>query len=205
MRDGGGEDSIGPGRGVSRRGFLGSVGSAVGAVAVAAPAPATPSAAATDGEHPVALSVNGRLHRLRVEPRRTLLDVLREDLGFTGTKLGCGRGECGACTVLIDGTPRYACLTLAVEAEARSITTVEGLMDGEALGPVQQAFVEEDALQCGYCTPGQVMSVEGLLRRNETPSVEEVREAVSGNLCRCGAYAHIVKAALRAAERRRGR
>jgi xanthine dehydrogenase YagT iron-sulfur-binding subunit len=139
------------------------------------------------------------------EARWTLLHVLREVIGLTGAKPGCERGECGACTVLIDGIPRYACLTLAVEAQGHEITTLEGLMDGEGLGPVQTAFVEADALQCGYCTPGQVMAVEGLLRANPNPSVEEIRRGVSGNLCRCGAYQHIFKAARRAAELKAGK
>jgi xanthine dehydrogenase YagT iron-sulfur-binding subunit len=131
--------------------------------------------------------------------------VLREVIGLTGAKPGCERGECGACTVLIDGIPRYACLTLAVEAQGHEITTLEGLMNGETLGPVQAAFVEADALQCGYCTPGQIMAVEGLLRANPNPSVEEIRRGVSGNLCRCGAYQHIFKAARRAAELKGGK
>jgi xanthine dehydrogenase YagT iron-sulfur-binding subunit len=129
--------------------------------------------------------------------------VLREKLGLTGTKVGCESGECGACTVLIDDVPRYACMTLAVEAEGRKITTLEGLMRGEELGPVQQAFKEHDAFQCGYCTPGQILSVEGLLRRNPKPSADEVRQGISGNLCRCGTYKHIVNAALKAAELKR--
>ena len=140
-----------------------------------------------------------------VETRWTLLHVLREVIGLTGAKPGCERGECGACTVLIDGIPRYACLTLAVEAQGREITTLEGLMDGEALGTVQVAFVEADAFQCGYCTPGQIMAVEGLLRSNPNPSTEEIRRGVSGNLCRCGAYQHIFKAARRAAELKGGK
>jgi xanthine dehydrogenase YagT iron-sulfur-binding subunit len=127
---------------------------------------------------------------------------LRERLGLTGTKVGCDRGECGACTVLIDDVPRYACLTLAIEAEGHQITTLEGIMQGEEPGPVQQAFIEQDAFQCGYCTPGQIMAVEGLLRANPTPSPEEIRQGVSGNLCRCGAYAHIFKAAEYAAQRK---
>jgi xanthine dehydrogenase YagT iron-sulfur-binding subunit len=139
------------------------------------------------------------------EARWTLLHVLREVIGLTGAKPGCERGECGACTVLIDGIPRYACLTLAVEAQGHEITTLEGLMNGETLGPVQAAFVEADALQCGYCTPGQIMAVEGLLRANPNPSVEEIRRGVSGNLCRCGAYPHIFKAARRAAELKGGK
>ena len=149
--------------------------------------------------------LNGETEEIAVsDPTVTLLDWLREARGLTGTKEACGRGECGACTVLIDDIPRYACLTLAVEAVGAAVTTVEGLLEGEALGPVQSAFVAEDAFQCGYCTPGQILSVEGLLRKNPQPSVEEIRTAVSGNICRCGAYPHIFKAAGRAARERRG-
>jgi xanthine dehydrogenase YagT iron-sulfur-binding subunit len=121
-------------------------------------------------------------------------------MGLTGTKVGCERGECGACTVLINGHPRYACLTLAVEAEGEEITTLEGLKEGEELGPVQKAFVEHDAFQCGYCTPGQIMAAEGLLRSNPNPSLEEIRLGMSGNLCRCGVYPNIFRAVRRAAE-----
>jgi xanthine dehydrogenase YagT iron-sulfur-binding subunit len=148
----------------------------------------------------VNLLINGLRRSLVVEPRWSLLYVLREKLGLTATKVGCERGECGACTVLIDEVPRYACLTLAVEAQGTSIVTLEGLMLGERLGPAQQAFAEQDAFQCGYCTPGQIMSAEGLLRNNSAPNSEEIRRAMSGNLCRCGAYAHIHKAIVRAAE-----
>ncbi|MEW6336892.1 MAG: (2Fe-2S)-binding protein [Acidobacteriota bacterium] len=194
-----------PHHGVSRRGFLGSVGAgAVAAVAAGRAHAAAADVAPAAEPMRIALKVNGRQHRVLVEPRWTLLQVLREKLGLTGTKPGCERGECGACTVLFDGVPRYACLTLAVEAEGHEITTVEGLMDGEALGPVQQAFAEEDALQCGYCTPGQIMAAEGLLRAKPQPTLEEIRVAMSGNLCRCGAYPHIVKAVRRAAGARRG-
>jgi xanthine dehydrogenase YagT iron-sulfur-binding subunit len=152
----------------------------------------------------IRLLVNGRRHRLLVEPRWSLLFVLREKLGLTGTKVGCERGECGACTVLINGETHYACMTLAVEAEGKEITTIEGLMKGEDLGPVQQAFLERDAFQCGYCTPGQIVAVEGLLRSHPNPSLEEIRRGVSGNLCRCGTYAHIFEAVRRAAELRKG-
>jgi xanthine dehydrogenase YagT iron-sulfur-binding subunit len=152
----------------------------------------------------IKLLVNGRSHGLTVEPRWSLLFVLREKLGLTGTKVGCERGECGACTVLIDHQPLYACMILAMEAAGKEIITLEGLMRGEELGPVQQAFLEHDAFQCGYCTPGQIMAIEGLLRSNPNPSLQEIRSAVSGNLCRCGAYAHIFKAARRAAELRKG-
>lgn len=148
----------------------------------------------------VVLNINGRTHSLMVEPRWTLLYVLRDRLGLTGTKPGCERGECGACTVLIDGVARYSCMTLALEAAGAEITTLEGLMRGEELGPVQQAFLEEDAFQCGYCTPGQVMNVEGLLRKIPEPTIEQIREGVSGNLCRCGTYVHIFRAAQRASD-----
>jgi len=151
----------------------------------------------------VSLTINGQLHRLLVEPRWTLLFVLRERLGITGTKAGCERGECGSCTVLIDDKPRYACLTLALEAEGTEITTVEGLLDDEELGDVQQAFADHDAFQCGYCTPGQVMAAEGLLRSNPSPTATEIRVGMSGNLCRCGAYQHIVRAVGTAAEHKR--
>jgi len=190
---------------ITRRGFLQLMG--VGAT-VSAASPGLGADSARSAIEPVEvtrlnLSINGRSHRLLVETRWSLLFVLREKLGLTGTKVGCERGECGACTVLIDGQPRYACMTLAVEAVGKEITTLEGLMKGEELGSVQQAFLEHDAFQCGYCTPGQIMAIEGLLRSNPTPSLEEIRLAVSGNLCRCGTYAHIFKAAQRAAELRK--
>jgi xanthine dehydrogenase YagT iron-sulfur-binding subunit len=193
---------------LSRRLFFGSVASGAAEAAIltlpgaAAAQPAGGQAAA--GEMvPATLSINGQTHSLSVEPRWSLLHVLRDRLGITGTKSGCERGECGACTVLIDGITRYSCLTLALEAVGTEITTVEGLMHGEQLGPVQQAFVEEDALQCGYCTPGQVVAVEALLRKTPQPTIEQIREGVSGNLCRCGAYSHIFRAAQRAAELRK--
>ncbi len=191
-------------RGLTRRGFLTTMGVGAVSLAMADKLNATPAAEAEMTERGemtnVVLLINGRSYRLLVEPRWSLLYVLREGLGLTGTKVGCERGECGACTVLIDDVPRYACMTLAVEAEGAKITTLEGLMKGEELGPVQQAFAEHDAFQCGYCTPGQIMSVEGLLRKKPRPSVEEIRSGMSGNLCRCGAYKHIVNAATRAAE-----
>jgi len=194
--------------GVSRRGFLTSVGTgALTAASVSRAAAESTGAPVVQAEElvKVALHVNGRRHEVLVEPRWSLAYVLRERLGLTGTKIGCERGECGACTVLIDDVPRYSCLTLAVEAAGRHVTTLEGLMDGEELGPTQQAFVEEDAFQCGYCTPGQIMAVDGLLRENPDPSLEEIRRGVSGNLCRCGTYAHIFRAAQRAAELKRER
>ena len=195
-------------RGITRRQFLTTMGVGTAAVAVSG----KPKARAAEEEvvtkageiTRVTLNVNGRRHRVMVEPRWSLLFVLREKLGLTGTKVGCERGECGACTVLINDVPKYACMTLAIEAEGTRISTVEGLMKGEELGPVQQAFLEEDAFQCGYCTPGQIMAVEGLLRANANPSPDQIRSAMSGNLCRCGAYPHIFKAARRAADLKRG-
>jgi len=192
-------------RGVTRRGFLQLMGASAAASAAArATAAETPAEVLELAEMTrVVLRINGRRHRVLVEPRWSLLFVLREKLGLTGTKVGCERGECGACTVLVDGQPRYACLTLAIEAEGKEITTIEGLMKGEELGPVQQAFLEHDAFQCGYCTPGQIMAVEGLLRHNPDPSSDEIRRGVSGNLCRCGTYEYIFKAARRAVELRK--
>jgi xanthine dehydrogenase YagT iron-sulfur-binding subunit len=193
-------------KGMTRRGFLTTVG--VGAVGVAASSTLLGQKAAAEEVKEakeltkLTLVVNGRRRRVLVAPRNTLLHVLREKLGLTGAKEGCGRGECGFCTVLIDGVPRYACLTLAVEAEGAKITTVEGLMKGEELGSVQKAFAEEDAMQCGFCTPGQVMSAEGLLRANPNPSDEEILEGMSGTICRCGSYPQIFKAVKSAARQR---
>jgi xanthine dehydrogenase YagT iron-sulfur-binding subunit len=151
-------------------------------------------AAETGAEVDVTLDVNGVRHRLRLEPRVTLLDALRERLALTGTKKGCDQGQCGACTVLVNGRRINSCLTLAVMVEAEKIVTIEGLAQGERLHPMQQAFITEDALQCGYCTPGQIMSAVGLLRERRATSAAEIREHMSGNLCRCGAYPNIVAA-----------
>ena len=190
---------------VSRRGFITSAGvGVVGAAALGGEAEAASAKVLAGSEPvPITLRVNGRARSLSVLPRTTLLEALRENLGLAGTKPGCERGECGACTVLIDGVTRYACQTLALEAEGHEITTIEGLARGEELSDVQKAFVAEDAMQCGFCIPGQVMAVEGLLREQKDPSLEQIREGVSGNLCRCGAYAHIFKAAQRASAARR--
>lgn len=148
---------------------------------------------------PVTLQVNGRPLKLTVEPRVTLLDALRNYSNLTGAKEGCDRGACGACTVLIDDVPVYSCMKLALEAQGHAITTVEGLAPAGKLSPVQQAFVEQDALQCGYCTPGFVMSVTALLKRNRKPTPEEVKHACAGNLCRCGTQSHVMRAVLKAA------
>jgi xanthine dehydrogenase YagT iron-sulfur-binding subunit len=152
------------------------------------------------GKVPVKLEVNGDLYKVEIEPRRTLLDVLRDDLHFTGTKKACDMGECGACTVMLDGKAVYSCLLLAIECEGHTVLTIEGLSRGKELDPIQQAFIEHDALQCGFCTPGQIMSIKALLLRNPDPTREEVRTAVSGNLCRCGAYPRIFAAAEAAAK-----
>ena len=149
----------------------------------------------------VRFEVNGASRTVNVPPDRSLLDTLRETLGLTGAKKVCNEGTCGACTVLVDGRAVYSCLTLTVGCEGRTVETVEGLgRDGE-LHPVQRAFIEHDALQCGFCTPGQIMSLVALLRDNARPSEEDVRRAVTGNLCRCGAYSNIVAAGLAAARR----
>jgi xanthine dehydrogenase YagT iron-sulfur-binding subunit len=142
----------------------------------------------------VTLHINATDHALVVEPRRTLLDVLRHDLALTGTKKVCDMGDCGACTVLIDGQAVYACLTLAVDCDGRQITTIEGLTQNGALDPVQQAFIEADAFQCGFCTSGQIRSLKALLNETPAPSEDQILRAVTGNLCRCGAYPNILRA-----------
>jgi aerobic-type carbon monoxide dehydrogenase small subunit (CoxS/CutS family) len=158
--------------------------------------------------HPVRMTVNGRTETLQVPPRRTLLHALREDLHLTGTKEGCGVGTCGACTVLLDGRAVLSCLVLAVQAAGRAVETIEGVAppegptpgrEGRALDPLQRAFVAHDAFQCGFCTPGQIMALRGLLRRTPHPTPDEIRRAVENNVCRCGAYLRIQQAALEAA------
>jgi aerobic-type carbon monoxide dehydrogenase small subunit (CoxS/CutS family) len=146
----------------------------------------------------IEVEVNGERHRLEVDPARRLASVLRDDLGLTGTKLGCGEGACGSCAVLLDGVPVNSCLVLAGSVEGRSVVTIEGL-SAQGLTPLQRAFVEEDGLQCGFCTPGQIISATALLAANPSPTREQIRTAMSGNICRCGAYPKIELAVLRAA------
>lgn len=184
-----------------RRSFLQSALAVVGATQVPAATAATPTAAPAAPAappRPVRLDINGREYSLSLEPRVTLLDALREHIGLTGTKKGCDRGQCGACTVLADGRRINACLTLAVMHEGQRITTIEGLAQGDTLSPMQQAFLEHDAFQCGYCTPGQICSATALLDEVRADGAgftdDEIRERMSGNICRCGAYPNIVAA-----------
>ncbi|MBI5440990.1 MAG: (2Fe-2S)-binding protein [Deltaproteobacteria bacterium] len=152
----------------------------------------------------IELNVNGVAHQLAVEPQRTLLEVLRESLGYTGTKRACDSGECGACTVLMDGRAVLSCLTLAVEAQGAEIVTIEGLGTGDELDPLQRSFVDCGAVQCGFCTPGMVLSAKALLDENPRPTRDDVRRAIAGNLCRCTGYSKIVEAIERAAEGNEG-
>ena len=154
-------------------------------------------------EASIHLTVNGHAHDVSVPSHRTLLDVLRDDLDLTGAKRGCDRGECGSCTVLLDGKPVYACITLVAQVRGRSVLTVEGLASDGRLDPMQQAFLDEDGGQCGYCTPGFLMSARALLDSNPRPSGTEIREALSGNLCRCNAYGRILQSVRTAADRER--
>lgn len=193
---------------LSRRTFLKGVG---GASVVASVLPSVRPTAGRTQENvqgvsigTVTLKVNGTVHTLnRVEARTTLLDVLRNRLGLTGTKPVCLRASCGGCTVHLDGKAVYSCSILAMDVQGQEITTVEGLAHGDHLHPVQQAFIEHDALMCGFCTPGFIMAVAALLNENRNPTLEDVKRAVSGNICRCGTYTRIFEAALSAAERMR--
>jgi carbon-monoxide dehydrogenase small subunit len=147
-------------------------------------------------KYPLTLTVNGEKFDLEIPPHRTLLDLIRNELGLTGTKEGCGSGECGACTVLMDGQPVNACLVLALQAQGKEITTIEGLSRGRRLHSIQEAFISHGAIQCGFCTPGMILSVKALLDRNPRPEEREIRKALSGNLCRCTGYQKIVEAVL---------
>ena len=187
-------------RGLSRRHFIGGAGVVVaGAAAVAVPVVVTQSSTptvTTPGENlvTVGLRVNGESARLETDPRSTLLDTLRERLGLTGTKKGCDRGQCGACTVHVDARPVLSCLTLAASLDGADVTTIEGLAGGEELHPMQQAFIDHDGFQCGFCTSGQIMSAVALVQEGHAGSDEEIREHMSGNICRCSAYPFITDA-----------
>ena len=203
---------------ISRRAFIKSAGAAA-VVAGIGNIKKTPANAAASAEAPavighgiaerlgpgvvtIELNVNGAVRPITLEPRVTLLEALRDHLGLYGTKLVCGRGACGACTVHLDGSPVISCMILAVDAREHRITTIEGLGSSTVMHPVQHAFVENDALQCGFCTPGMIMSVAAALNRNPNADLDEIKQAVSGNTCRCGTYPHVFKAALAATQRR---
>jgi xanthine dehydrogenase YagT iron-sulfur-binding subunit len=191
---------------VSRRDFFKTVGAGGVAAAVikGGDAKAQGPAAAGPGEVPVTLTINGQRQQLKIEPRVTLLDAMRTRLDLTGMKRVCDRGSCGACTVIIDGRTFYSCSLLAIEAQGRNIRTVEGLSQGGALHPVQQAFCDHDALMCGFCTPGFVMATVALLERTPAPTVEQARRALDGNICRCGTNIGVLAAALKARGAARG-
>ncbi len=194
----------------SRRDFLKGAGVAVsgGLMAGETPATASPPEATTPilgpGPVPVTLRINGKPQKLNLEPRVTLLDALRNHLDITGAKKVCDRATCGACTVILDGKPVYACSVLAIEAQGKSIQTIEGLTTGGKLHPVSAAFVKHDAQQCGFCTPGFVMAVKAFLDRNPNPTMHDVEKGLGGNLCRCGTYAGVRQAALEAAKAMKG-
>lgn len=211
------QNSSADGGGVSRRGFLRGLGGSLAATALsggllagnagtdeadAAQSSGAGGPATAAGMAPVTLTVNGKRHTVQVDPRRTLLDMLRNDLDLTGTKKVCDRGSCGACTVMMDGRTVYSCTTLALDAQNKKIETVEGLAKGNKLHPLQAAFIEHDALMCGFCTPGFLMSCKALLDKNKQPTLDDVKNACAGNLCRCGTYPRIFEAALDAADGR---
>jgi xanthine dehydrogenase YagT iron-sulfur-binding subunit len=190
---------------VSRRSFIKRFGTTAAAAATAQVEMVAQDLAKANSEEPlgpgavpITLNVNGKPLKLSVEPRVTLLDALRNYSNLTGAKEVCDRATCGACTVLMDGAPIYSCSKLAIEAQGHAITTVEGLAQDGKLSPVQQAFIDQDALMCGFCTPGFVMSVTALLKYNPKPTADEVKHACSGNLCRCGTYPRIMQAAFKA-------
>lgn len=193
--------------GLSRRRFLVGTGvlTAAGAALEARGAPGAVRAPGSDtfgpGDVTVELSINGQNKPVKIRPSQTLADTLRNELGLTGTKVVCDRGSCSACTVFIDSIPMLACTTFALDVVGRRVTTIEGLAKGGTLHPVQEAFIAHDALQCGFCTPGMVMSCAALLARTPNPTLDDVRSATSGNLCRCGTYPKVFEATLDAAKK----
>lgn len=183
----------------SRRTFIQSVGAGVvGGVlipgTISSEARATPAETAHAGDMPLHITVNGTEHHLKIRPETTLAEVVRDVLGLTGTKIVCNNGQCGGCTVLLDGKAVYSCHLLALDADGRTVTTIEGLMNGEELHPMQESFLENDALQCGFCTPGQIMTAVGLVNQIPQPDSEDIRKGMAGTLCRCAAYPNIEKA-----------
>ncbi len=191
---------------ISRRAFLKGMGTSAIATSIATSPLSLPSSAEAAPppavkEAWIQVNVNDKIHRLKVKSHWTLLDVLRKEMGLTGTKKFCGRGSCGACTVIMDGKAVYACSRLAIEADNKKILTIEGLLQGGKLHPIQEAFWEHDGMQCGFCTPGQIMSVKALLDKNPRPTQEDIKEGLSGNICRCSAYPKILKSAMAAAQR----
>ncbi len=200
-----------PKKGLSRRAFLSrSAGMAAATPVVTGMGLAAPAGPATDvkilgpGKIAVALQVNGKPYSVNVEPRVTLLEALHDNLNFTGAKKVCDRGTCGSCTVILDGKPVYACNMLALEAQGKEITTVEGLSTDGKLHPLQAAFVEHDAQQCGFCTPGFVVAAKSFLDKNPNPTMEQIKKGLGGNLCRCGTYASIREAVLAASKAKGG-
>ncbi len=197
-----------PQSGISRRTFLKGAGVAAAGTAVLDSGllahAAIPPRVAGPGATDITLNVNGATRRVTVEPRTTLAEALRDDLHLTGTKVVCDRGSCSACTVTLDGVPVNSCMTFALDVGSRKIRTIEGLGNPEHLHPLQAAFVAHDGMQCGYCTPGMVMSCAALLERNPDPKPEDVQQAISGNICRCGTYPKVVEATLAAARSRKG-
>jgi xanthine dehydrogenase YagT iron-sulfur-binding subunit len=193
---------------VSRRGFIKTMGSGLLLSSTVSPVDLlkAPGAAERDkvlGPDRVSLEleINGKKHSVEVETRTTLVEVLRDKLDLTGTKLVCDRGSCGGCTVLVDGETVCSCMMLACDAAGHKVTTIEGVAEGDKLHPLQECFIEFDALQCGFCTPGMIMSCKALLDRNANPSIKDVQAAVAGNLCRCGTYPHVFDATIAAAQR----
>lgn len=196
-----------PKHGTTRRTFLKSAGIVSASVAGAEMLSGVPRAEAEaqagavgPGKVPLKLKINGEVRSVNVEPRTTLAEALRDELHLTGTKVVCDRGSCSACTVMLDKTPVCSCMTLAVDVADRSVTTIEGLAHGEDLHPIQASFIEHDALQCGFCTSGMLMSCASLLERNPKPSADDVRTAISGNICRCATYPRVLEAVVAASQ-----
>lgn len=195
-------------RKLTRRNFLKGVGTGVVGTYAIAPGLETISNKIIDETHDdlegkqlLNMKVNGKSIKTKVEPRTTLAELLRDKLNLTGTKLVCNQGECGSCTVLLNGKAVYSCHLLALDADGKEVTTIEGLLSGEKLNPIQEAFIEHDGLQCGFCTPGQIMAAQGLLNKNPKPNKEQILNGMSGNICRCSSYPNIIKSVIAAAEK----